>query len=156
MTTSLNSSKNTASNMNRRSDRYHIIDEPKPRAYEHLIVNPIVILLVGILLPLIWQAPFYGRVWIPLLWALINGYMLGSHSFKSEFLIGVAGAILWFSLPYLVYITLTTFNASEIFDAALPYIQIANQGVFFLTLYLIVFKQMLAYELHNYLKENRR
>ena len=38
--------------------RYQIIDEPKTKPYEYLIVNPIVILLAGILVPLIWSPPF--------------------------------------------------------------------------------------------------
>ncbi len=134
--------------------RYRIIDEPKPKPQDYLIVNPIVILLLGMILPLFWQPPLYGRMWGPLLWAIVNGYLLGSPWLKYEILIAIGGAALWLSLPYAALLAMSVFGQAHAFESAIPYVRIANQGVFFLTLYLMVLKQMLSYEIYAYRREN--
>ena len=132
---------------------YHIIDEPRVKPQAHLIVNPLVILLVGMLLPLFWHPPLAGRVWMPLLWMVINGYLLGSPHLKQEVLIGLAGLIAWFGTLYGTALGMALINQSDSFDAVLPYLRLFLSAIFFLTLYLMMFKQMLAYELHMYLKD---
>lgn len=133
--------------------QYQIIDEPKVKPQQHLIVNPIIILLVGILMPLVWTPPFYGRVWIPLVWIVINGYLLGSPTFKSEVIIAILGGIFWFALPYSMVFILMTIGQHELVNVSVPYLRIANNGIFFLTLYLIVFRQSIPYELFCYFKD---
>lgn len=133
--------------------QYQIIDEPKVKPQQHLIVNPIVILLVGILVPLVWTPPLYGRIWGTLLWIIANGYLLGSPTFKSEVFIAIVGGICWFALPYGVVFILFETNYQAFINVVVPYLRIANNGVFFLTLYLIVFRQAVPYELFCYFKD---
>ncbi len=131
---------------------YQIIDEPKTKAFEHLIVNPIVVLLVGILLPLLWMPPFYGRIWIPLVWVVVNSYLLGSPTFKSEALIAIIGGLLCLAMPFALVFGMYLFSLKAYVSASVPYIILINQAIFFLTLYLIVLKQMVPYELYQYIK----
>jgi len=84
---------------------YQIIDEPKPSAYDNLIADPTVILFAALLVPLFVDLPFYGRLWLPLLWAVANGFLLGSPTKIKESVIAIGGALLLaaliFSLAYL-------------------------------------------------------
>ena len=95
-------------------------------------------------------------MWLPLLWIGINGYLLGSPTLRQEVLIAIAGALIWFAVPYTVFWGLESLGAERYKNASIPYLQIAMQGVFFLTLYLIAFKQMVPYQLHQYLQERNK
>lgn len=130
---------------------YRIIDEPKVRAAESLIVNPLVILLVAIFLPFLWTPPLMGRYWMPFAWIVINGFFLGSPTFWKEFLISSAALLAMVGL----FFSLAVFkpeNASAIY----PYFNIALSAVFFLFLYIVVFIQMTSWSIHEYIRESQR
>lgn len=135
---------------------YIIIDEPKARLTENLIVNPLIILLAGVFLPLIWSPPLHGRIWLPFLWLALNGYALGSPTLAKEIALGIAGFASWFGFIYAVAYSLDFLGRFHLFTEFVPYIRIINQGIFFIFLYLIVFLQAVPYALHEYLKEQRR
>lgn len=135
---------------------YHIIDEPNVKPLEKLIVNPLVIFFVAIFLPFLWDPPFFGRVWIPLVWILFNGYLLGSPSILKEAAIAVIGFGVWYKFFYGGAVALYFLGFGHYLDAAVPYLLILKQGVFFLLLYLLVFMQSPAYEIYNYTREQRR
>lgn len=130
---------------------YRIIDEPKVRAAETLIVNPLVILLAGIFLPLLWEPPFMGRFWIPFAWVIANGFLLGSPSFLKELLISVAALLSMMGL----FASLAIFKPENA-NALYPYFNIALSGVFFLFLYTVVFIQMTPWSIHEYIRESQR
>lgn len=119
-------------------------------------MNPVVVLLAGMFLPLFWNPPWFGRMWIPLLWICVNGFLLGSPSVKKEIMTCVVGAAIWFTLPYGVFFILGIFDAKDLMPLAAPYIRIVNQGVFFVTLYVVCIKQMLAYNIFIYLREAKK
>ena len=131
---------------------YHIIDEPKVKKAENLIVNPIVILFAAIFIPLFWMPPLYGRWWIPLVWLTINGYLLGSPSLKSEIITSVLGLIALFGLLE-VFIIISEIDPYSQFDSLVHYARIILNGVFFFIVYLVVFKQTTPFEIYSYMKE---
>ncbi len=132
---------------NNHSD-YVIIDEPKPSALSHLAVNPLYILFAAILVPLFWMPPMGGRFWLPLAWLLFNGYVLGSTTWKKEWLICGAGGI---AILLLLFVLGAVANA---FMQAVPYVFIMINAVLFLTIYYAVFTQNSSYELFDYLRES--
>ncbi|MCL1097010.1 hypothetical protein [Shewanella gelidii] len=131
---------------------YQIIDEPKTRALDRLIVDPTIILFVGIFLPFIWNPPFLGRFWIPLVWLLVNGFLLGSPTIKKELVFAILGSICWFFIPVLVdsIVQLSGWNIPT--ENVRPYSQIVGMGVFFFTLYMVVFLQSAPFAIFQYLK----
>ena len=133
---------------------YQIIDEPKPSAYDSLIADPTVILFAALLVPLFVDLPFYGRVWLPLLWAVANGFLLGSPTKIKESVIAIGGALLLAALIVsLAYLANTNV---ELMRSVAPYFRITIQGVLFFTLYLIVFYQSVPYSIHQYVKEQNK
>ncbi|GAB1264631.1 hypothetical protein NBRC116493_05390 [Aurantivibrio infirmus] len=139
--------------MENNNSSYQIIDEPKPKPWDSLIFNPIGILLLAMLLPFVWTPPFYGRLWIPLVWLIVNSWLIGSPSFFRELVFAIVGLALYFALPYIFVFASSAFGFEEYTNAAVPYLRIVMQAEFFITLYLIVFKQMVPYELFIYIKE---
>ena len=133
---------------------YKIIDEPKPTIYSNFVVNPILILFASILLPLFFTLPWYGRFWMPLVWIVLNGFLLGSPTRIKETVIAIAGCI-FFALLYnaVVYLAETDPTAANM---VIPYYRILNQGAIFFVLYLIVFYQSAPYAIHEYLKEQHQ
>ena len=133
---------------------YKIIDEPKPTIYSNLVVNPIFILFASILLPLFFSLPWYGRFWIPLVWIVLNGFLLGSPTRIKEAVIAICGC-LFLVLLYnaIVFLAETDPVTARTF---IPYYRILNQGVIFFVLYLIVFYQSAPYAIHEYLKEQHQ
>lgn len=132
---------------------YRIIDEPRPRFSTQLIVNPVAILFVAVFLPILFVPPYQGRLWIPFLWLVINGILLGSPTLKKEIILAVVGLCLTFYLPLLIYMLLAYINMADDWQFFLPYIQIARHAVFFFFLYLIINAQTVPYAIHQYLKE---
>lgn len=130
---------------------YHIIDEPKPRMYENLILDPVIILFLSIIVPLFWNPPMAGKFWIPLLWLISNGFLLGSPTLRREIGFAFGGAVLLFITFYGLGVAI-----SNEFKQAVPYLIIILHGILFLTLYMIVFAQTSAYGIHEYLKRQRK
>lgn len=134
---------------------YHIIDEPKIRFSDKFIVNPLIILFAAILVPLFWTLPFLGRLWMPLVWIIANGIMLGSSTFWKEILAMVVGAVLYVAT---IYGTSYIANSTNLFadpDVIWPYVRIFLQAIFFITLYVAIFMQQSSYSIFQYIKENR-
>lgn len=138
--------------MENNSSSYHIIDEPKIRRWEHLIVNPVLIIFAGILVPIFWIPPLGGKFWMPLLWLCVNGYLLGSASFKKEVLFCVAGGLAIFAsmVAFGFYVTQQG-EAADIKQLA-PYLRITLNGLLFTTLYLAAFTQSKAFNLFLYIR----
>ncbi|MAM86505.1 MAG: hypothetical protein CME36_04235 [unclassified Hahellaceae] len=130
---------------------YDIIDEPKPRLQENFIVDPTAIFFVSVFLPLLWVPPLQGQYWLPFVWVIANGYLLGSPTLKKEIGISIAGILVWLGFSIgAVYLTEFVGFALE---ATAPYIRILSKGIFFLALYLVVLKQSAPYAVYRYVKE---
>ncbi|WP_168204162.1 hypothetical protein [Aliikangiella coralliicola] len=131
---------------------YQIVDEPKVRGTNALIFNPLIILFVSILTPLFWNPPLMGRFWMPMIWIIINGVLLGSHSLKKEILAIIIGAAVFFATLY----GTAFISVSSLFDdpdSTLPYLRIFLQAIFFSTLYVVVFMQSASYSIYEYIRE---
>ncbi len=133
---------------------YKIIDEPKVKPWDYLIVNPLIILFVGVFLPFLWDPPLFGRFWMPVVWLMVNTWLLGSSGWLKELAYAVVGLALCAAMPYLSAYVSVFFNISPAMLG--PYMVILIYAVFFLTLYLIVFRQSVPYELYCYIKESGR
>ncbi|MDJ0758438.1 MAG: hypothetical protein QNJ19_03525 [Woeseiaceae bacterium] len=133
-------------------ERYRIIDEPRSKPWgEKLIVDPTIILLAAILVPLFWNPPYFGRFWLPALWLIINGYALGSSTLGKEIATIVGGLFLAWAVLWLTSVVRKA-NPDLSIEAFLPYTRLLLFGVFFLTLYLVVFKQGRSYQLFKYVR----
>ncbi|WP_144392030.1 hypothetical protein [Pleionea sediminis] len=131
---------------------YEIIDEPKVKASSHLVVNPIVILLAAMIVPMFLTIPFFGRWWLPFVWLMFNGYILGSPTLIKEIILSLVGLV---SL-YLVFELSAYLKQIEpflSFESFFYYVRIILYGVFFLFLYLVVFRQIIPFEIFLYMKK---
>ncbi|MCJ8313971.1 MAG: hypothetical protein HRU38_14895 [Saccharospirillaceae bacterium] len=135
---------------------YKIIDEPKARVWCHLIINPNIILFAAMLVPLFWQPPLYGRFWMPLLWIVFNGFLLGSSTFKREVITCVLGILtmaglgIWLLMYYQAQDTYFTIQQ------IIPYYKLLNLACLFLTLYISVFTQSTSYQLFEYMHRSQK
>ncbi|MEM9384837.1 MAG: hypothetical protein AAGA68_07230 [Pseudomonadota bacterium] len=136
---------------------YKIIDEPKARrGMESLIVDPTVILLASMIIPLFWLPPAGGRYWLPMLWLALNGYALGSPTLGKEILTMLLGAL---GVVGLLFIVLALIQAGVLpftEEGAYPYLRILTFGLFFLAVYMVVFRQATSYALFQYIQGDRR
>ncbi len=136
---------------------YTIIDEPRAKAQDKLITHPVVILLVAMILPLFWNPPYLGRFWMPFVWLIMNGYLLGSPTLKKEVVYSLIGLALLIAIPFAVSLLfslqLTWFPSAEFI---LPYMQIMMSAVFFLFLFLVVNTQAVPYEIFSYIQEQNQ
>ena len=135
---------------------YQIIDEPKTRAQDFLICNPLLILLIGVFLPIFWNPPFNGRIWGPFLWLAVNGFLLGSPTFKKELGLAILAVVCWYSVVYGFGFFIAFNSLMDQVDLIAPYVRILNQALFFLFLYLVVFLQSTPFSIYEYLKEQGR
>lgn len=134
---------------------YRIIDEPRARAAERLIVNPLVILFVSIFLPLLWSPPLMGRFWMPFVWIMVNSFLLGSPTFWKELLISVGALGSMLGLVFMAGAfaeTLQLDNGGSVY----PYFRIALLAAFYLFLYLVVFIQMAPWSIYDYVRGGNR
>lgn len=133
------------------NNSYTIIDEPKTRFLEHLIINPIFILFAAMIMPLLVDLPYFGRWWLPFVWLLLNGFILGSPTILKESIYSAIGLIIISALFYLAYYLI---NSGIQFEFSIvSYVVIFMQGIFFLFLYLIVFLQLAPYQIYQYIKD---
>ena len=134
-------------------ERYRIIDEPKSKPWgEKLIVDPIFILLAAILIPLVWNPPYLGRFWMPSVWLFVNGLALGSSTLGKEIRALLAGGLLCLAVFYLSMLIPRWSNGLVTLQDILPYARIILFGVFFMTIYLVVFQQGRSYQLFQYVR----
>lgn len=132
-------------------DRYRIIDEPATRSWgEKYVVNPLIILLAAVFVPIIWEPPLFGRIWMPVVWLAVNGYMLGSSTLKKEIAVGVLAMALWYAV-IVVSVALTKSDSMGLtIQQVFPYSRIFQFAVFFLFIYIAVFNQMRSFQLFEY------
>ena len=136
--------------MTTNNDDYIIIDEPKARFFEKMIVNPVIILLAAMIIPIFVSLPFYSRWWFPFVWLVFNGIILGSPSIKKEIFYSVIGVALLVTIFFVVqYI----YNIYAPFDFSfINYAIIISNALFFGFLYLVVFSQNAPYQIYEYVK----
>jgi hypothetical protein len=133
-----------------KNEDYIIIDEPKVRFLENMIINPVIILFAAMVIPIFVNIPFYGRWWLPFVWLIFNGVILGSPSIKKEIFYSVLG---FFLLVILFYATLYFYNRHAPFNYSfIDYMVIIANGLFFGFLYLVVFSQNAPYQIYQYVK----
>ena len=137
-------------------ESYSIIDEPRPRPWQHLIVNPNIILLTAIFVPLFWNPPFWGRFWIPAVWLVFNGVSLGSPTLRKELTVVAVGALVWLGILFATFPVLDAFGFNLPPETVSPYLRLLLFGVFFLILYLAVSMQSTAWQLFEYVRERNR
>ncbi|MEY4588544.1 MAG: hypothetical protein RL497_620 [Pseudomonadota bacterium] len=131
---------------------YRIIDEPQVKMADRFIVNPTAILLAAIFIPIAVNIPFYGKFWLPFIWLIFNGYLLGSPSFWRECLYammglcGVAGAF-W---AYGYGIKIDLINSP---NSVAPYLRILVNAIYFIALYMTVFTQSVPFSIYEYVKQ---
>lgn len=128
------------------NNNYIIIDEPRVNPLSNLVLNPLVILFASILIPILWSPPYFGRLWMPLVWLLFNGYALGSATWAKEWIICIVGALCMFLI-------LMSMGFVGEYKIALPYLHIGLNATLFLSLYFAVFTQSTSYELFEYMRE---
>jgi len=132
---------------------YHIIDEPKIRAAEHLIVNPLVILLASILIPIFWSPPYLGRFWLPFFWLCLNGYLLGSPTLLKEALISLGSIVSLAAVFFILVFVPAGLGLIDKPELIYPYIQLSLMAVFFIGMYIVVFIQTIPWSIYNYIAQ---
>jgi len=135
---------------------YQIIDEPGKSPWSHLIVSPVVILLVSVFVPFFVSLPFLGKIWMPFVWFVINGYCLNSPSLKTEAVLAGLGCSLWFCSFYALMFIANEEPAGIPMDRFFPYIRIVQQGILFLFLYFMLNLQSKPYAIYVYLNEQAK
>ena len=121
---------------------YQIIDEPKQRKADYLIVPPILILLASIFLP----------YYIAPIWLLVNSYLLGSPTFRRELIIIIVGSLL-LAVFALGSVYLLQQQGEELLERFSPYIRLTSRAGYFFMLYWVIALQNAPYELFNYIRE---
>jgi len=134
---------------------YHIIDEPKPKFSEKLVVNPVIILFAAILVPLFWNIPLAGKLWIPLVWVIANGIILGSSTLGKEILTIFLGSLFYLIVLFGTFFVITSTDYLQYQEVVKPYLHIFLQAIFFVTLYISIFMQTASYNIFDYIRENR-
>ncbi len=131
---------------------YHIIDEPNVKMAQHLIVNPIAIVLAAMLVPLFVSIPLYGKFWLPFIWLIINSYLLGSPTFWRECfysifgMLAIAGTFIGFGYGIKTDIISSPTSLS-------PYLQVFVNALYLIGLYLVVFTQSVPFSIYQYVKQ---
>ncbi|GGY83344.1 hypothetical protein GCM10011613_30290 [Cellvibrio zantedeschiae] len=134
---------------------YRIIDEPKVKIDQQLIVNPVVILFAAMLVPLFVTIPFHGKFWLPFIWLIMNAYFLGSPTFWREFcysligLFAIAGVFIGFGYGIKTEV-ITSPNKLA------PYMRVLVNAIYFIALYLVVFTQSVPFSVYEYVKQQGR
>lgn len=132
--------------------RYQIIDEPQSKPWaENLIVNPIIVLFVSIFLPLFWNPPLFGRFWMPLVWLALNGYALGSSTLRREVAYSVAGGLVMVAVFFGTGWLYTHGVLGLPADQITPFLRLVLFAVFFFTIYSVVIRQTISFELYQYI-----
>lgn len=131
---------------------YRIIDEPKVKMAQQLIVNPIAILLAAILVPIFVNIPLYGKFWLPFIWLIMNSYFLGSPTFWRECAYSIVGmlaiAAVFIGFGYGIKIDVITSP-----NSLAPYVRVLVNALYFIALYLIVFTQSVPFSIYQYVKQ---
>ena len=131
---------------------YRIIDEPRVKIAKRFIVNPVAILLAAMLVPLFVSIPLYGKFWLPFIWLIINGYLLGSPTFWRECVYSIVGVLaiagVFIGFGYSIKIALISSP-----DHLVPYLRVLVNTLYFIALYLVVFTQSVPFSIYEYVKQ---
>lgn len=139
-----------------KTNRYRIIDEPMTKSWgERFVVNPIIILFAAIFVPLFWQPPMYGRIWLPIVWLGLNGYMLGSSTLGKEVGAGILAMAAWYGVILLSVWLIGIESLGLSLEQLMPYSRTLQFAVYFLFLYLAVFYQIKSHQLFDYVHDGR-
>lgn len=138
-------------------NRYTIIDEPQVRPWgERIVVDPIIILLAAILVPLFWNPPALGRFWLGPLWLLINGIALGSATLGKEVTALAVGAVVWLGLFFGTIVAISAgllpYEASDVWE----YVVISLFAVLFFTMLFVINLQARSHALFVYVRGGQR
>jgi hypothetical protein len=131
---------------------YRIIDEPKTKIANQLIVNPIAILLASIFVPLFVNIPLYGKFWLPFVWLIINSYLLGSPTFWRECFFSIIGLlfILCAFVGFGYGIKTEIISSPNRWSA---YFRILVTAFYFVAIYIVVFTQLIPFSIYDYVKK---
>lgn len=131
---------------------YRIIDEPKVKITQQLIVNPIAVLLAAILVPMFTDIPLYGKFWLPFAWLIINSYLLGSPTFWRELFYSTMG-LLVIAATFIGFGYGIKVNAITSPNILAPYLRVLVNALYFIALYLVVFTQSVPFSIYEYVKQ---
>lgn len=134
---------------------YHIIDEPKVKMAQHLIVNPTAILLAAMLIPIFVSVPLYGKFWLPFVWLIGNGYLLGSPTFWRESLYSMVG-MLAIAVAFLGFGYGVQMGSISSPNQLVPYLRVLTNALYFIALYLVVFTQSRPFLVYEYVRQQGR
>lgn len=144
---------NLSKNMENKSKTYIIIDEPKVKFLEKAIVNPVIILFAAMIVPMFTKIPYFGRWWLPFVWLVFNGIILGSPTLKKEISYSVIGLLILTAFFYGIFYIV---EQQLQFDfSIIEYLFIFMYGLFFLFMYFVVFLQEAPYQIYQYIKEDK-
>lgn len=129
---------------------YSIIDEPKQNHLNGLILNPIIILFASILVPIFISLPYFGRIWIPAAWLILNSLLLQSATRWREIIVSILAVVGWFAIIYGSVVLLYFFGSEDLKKTG-PYIRIFSQAAFYFCLIYVVALQSTSYSLYEYI-----
>lgn len=131
---------------------YRIVDEPSPSALGRFVVNPVWIVLAGMLLP----AGIQEAQPLALLWFVFNGIALSSPTRRAEILWALAGLAVVAVFRYgPTHLATSGPIALPTLRAALPYADILRSAIDLTVLYRLFLYQAGPYQLHRYLTAER-
>lgn len=131
---------------------YHIIDEPKVKIAQQLIVNPVAVLLAAILVPMFLTIPLHGKFWLPFVWLMVNSYFLGSPTFWRECLYSIGG-MLAIAAAFIGFGYGIKIDAISSPNTLAPYLRVLVNALYFIALYLVVFTQSVPFSIYEYVKQ---
>lgn len=135
---------------------YSIIDEPKQHQLNAFIVNPIIILFASMLVPIFINLPYYGRIWMPALWLIINSLLLKSASRTKEIGVALLAVIVWFFIIYGIWDLVYLHANDNTFRHTIPYLKIFSQAVFYFCLIYAASLQSTSYSLYEYINKRNQ
>jgi hypothetical protein len=134
---------------------YRIIDEPRPRTAERLIVDPTVILFAAMLVPILSPWLYLFSWSVPLLWWAFNCWLLRSPNWRRE---AMAMSLAVVGVVALIVLTLHLSDYGWFADPRRiwSYSFILQTAVFFGGLYYAVFQQANAYAIFVHVRRGGR
>lgn len=136
-------------------EEYRIIDEPRPRAAERLIVDPTFILFAAVLAPMLLRGVYLVAWIIPLLWWAFNAWLLRSPSWRRE-AVAVSLGVLGVVAVILLTVRLAGLGWFEDPRRIWSYSFILQSAMFFGGLYYAAFQQANAYAIFVHLHRGGR
>jgi len=135
---------------------YRIIDEPAASPLSRAIVNPFLIVLAGMLLPLLLGSAMRYPQLLALLWFALNGIALRGPTLRQElaWIIGGAAFLLGFLPAFRLAMQADLLSVSTVVAYG-PYIAIARSAIILTVLYRLYVLQNDSYQLHRYLHGDR-